>query len=103
MIGCRYWTVRDVLMSDRTEQLILMLTPEEKARIERLARVTQQTMLDTVIAGVEALEEHYAASGEDNDEQILENLRQGLRDVKAGRVRHFNSLRELLDSPDTED
>lgn len=91
-------------MSDRTEQLILMLTPEEKARIERLARVTQQTMLDTVIAGVEALEEHYAASVEDDDdEQILENLRQGLRDVKAGRVRHFNSLRELLDSPDAED
>jgi predicted transcriptional regulator len=90
-------------MSDRTEQLILMLTPEEKARIERLARVTQQTMLDTVIAGVEALEEHYGASLDDDDEQILENLRQGLRDVQAGRVRQFNSLRELLDSPDAED
>lgn len=89
-------------MSERTEQLILLLTPEEKARIERVARKLNQSETETIIEGVDVLEARLDDDDED-DEAILESIRQGLRDVKAGRVYSFNSIRELLDSPDDED
>ena len=89
-------------MSDRTEQLILMLTPEEIARIERLARATQQTLLDTVIAGVQALEERCAQEdGDDADVIDIEaNIRQAVREIKEGKFTPITSVWDILDKPD---
>ena len=89
-------------MSDRTEQLILMLTPEEKARIERLAQVTQQTMIETVLAGVQVLEERYAQEDRDDDDviDIEANIRQAVSEIKAGKFTPITSVWDILDKPD---
>ncbi len=90
-------------MSERTEQLILMLTPEEKALIERVSRDRDQTPMETVIKSIHALEQQYEEEIDDDDVDIEENLRQALRDVKEGRIYYFNTIQELLDSPDEDD
>ncbi len=91
-------------MSERTEQLILMLTPEEKALIEGIAREWDQTPSDYIVDLVNE-SEAYCEPLEPGEEpvDIREGLREALRDVKEGRVYYFNSIQEMLDSPDDEE
>lgn len=90
-------------MSERTEQLILMLTPEEKELIERVSREWNQTPIETIIESIHALERRSISESDDDDIDVEQNLREALRDVKAGRIIYANSLSELLASADDED
>lgn len=82
-------------MSDRTEQLILMLTPEEKARIERLARATRQTPEDYL------LDLFHRQEVEDDEVIDIEaNIRQAVREVNGGKTTPITSVWDILDQPD---
>ncbi len=88
-------------MSERTEQLILMLTPEEKALIEGIAREWDQTPSDYIVDLVNE-SEAYCEPLEPGEEpvDIEENIRQAFRDIKEGRTREITSIWDILDEPD---
>lgn len=83
-------------MSDRTEQLILRLTPEEKARIERLAHAEQQTPEEYLL-------DLFHRQDDDEDDEVIDieaNIRQAVREVDEGKTTPITSVWDILDRPD---
>lgn len=83
-------------MSERTEQLILMLTPEEKARLERRANEGNRTPAEYLL---DLFREDETAAF-DQAQDIEANLRQAVRDIRDGKTREITSIWDILDKQD---
>ncbi len=85
-------------MSERTEQLILMLTPEEKALIEGIAREWDQTPSDYIVDLVNESEAYCEPCDDDEKVDVEANLRQALREVREGKTLPIGELWASLDN-----